>query len=269
MGDIWPYGAPQYITWNAAYAAMNSLGQTPEDCAVYAAIAQAESGLDVTVINDTPGTGDYSVGLWQINYYGSLYGPRAAAYGTPQQLVQGGVTKQALAAISVGAGGFTPWSTYNNGAYLQYLNGNVPPTGAPAGGGTPPTIEEGSTGPYVQQLQRDLNVLGYGLAVDGDFGPLTRAAVIQFQTSAHISIDGIVGPQTWQALANAVATAQGGANPGPTTIPGGSIPPSEPPGNVDPATVGEWSNLVYVGGTELGSTLANVASYANSIGGLQ
>lgn len=268
MGDTWPYGPPQYVTWNAAYAEMNSLGQTPEDCAVYAAIAQAESGLDVTVVNDTPATGDYSVGLWQINYYGSLYGPRSAAYGTPQQLVQGGITKQAIAAISIGAGGFTPWSTYNSGAYEQYLNGNVPPSQAGSGGGTPPTIEEGSTGPYVQQLQSDLNVLGYGLAVDGDFGPLTLAAVRTFQSRQGIGVDGIVGPITWQHLADAVATAQGGAQVGPTTITTAPAPPNEPPGNADPATVGEWSNLVVVGGPELGQNLVTLQGYGNSIGGI-
>lgn len=247
---------------------MLSLGQSQENAAVYAAIASAESGLDYRVINDTPSTGDYSVGMYQINYYGNLYGERAAKFGTPQQLIQGGLTRQSIAAMEIGQGGFTPWSTYTSGAYIKYLNGYSPPSGAPPGGGVPPTISQGSTGPYVSQLQTDLNVLGYGLAVDGDFGPRTYEAVVAFQQSARIQVDGVVGPQTWQALANAVATAQGGGNPGPTGIPGGSTPPSEPPGNIDPETVAGWSTVVSAAGPELGASLAELNSWARAIGGI-
>lgn len=248
---------------------MNSLGRSQNDCAIFAAIAEAESSFDLSVVNNTPSTGDLSVGCWQINYYGSLYGPRAAEFGTPAELVAGGLSKQALAANVIGANSFTPWSTFTSGAYLQYLHGAVPPSQGGGSGGTPPTLSEGATGPYVITLQQDLNTQGAGLAVDGDFGPLTLAAVEWFQRGNNLTVDGIVGPITWQTLANNIARAQGGGNPGPTVIPPGGTPAVEPPGNADPATVAEWSNLVYVGGPELGATLANIAAYGNSIGGLQ
>lgn len=264
MGDTWPYGPPLHVSWNAAYAAMNSLGRSPNDCAIFAAIAQAESGLDVRVVNDTPATGDLSVGAWQINYFGSLYAARAAAFGTPAQLVAGGITKQALAANAIGATSFTPWSTFNSGAYIQYLNGATPPGGG-GGGGTPPTIQQGSTGPYVQQLQRDLDQLGFSLAVDGDFGPLTRAAVVAFQGQQGIAQDGIVGPITWQHLANAIATAQGGGSPGPTSIP---PPPSEPPGNIDGDTLNAWSSLAVSVPSAISNLLASAASAANTLNGV-
>lgn len=260
MGDEWPWAPPEYTTWNDVFTEMNSLGQTQENCAVYAAIAEAEASFDLTVLNNTPSTGDYSVGTFQINYFQSLGPERTAKYGTPQQLATGGLTKQCLAAIDIGSGGFTPWSTYLNGAYLQYLHGYGPPGGG-GGSSAPPTIQEGSTGPYVVQLQTDLDQLGYSLAKDGDFGPLTRAAVVSFQGQQGIAQDGIVGPITWQHLANAIATAQGGGSPGPTSIP---PPPSEPPGNIDPDTLNAWSSFAssaeqgYATNANRGQSAANV-----------
>lgn len=264
MGDIWPYGPPAHVTWMQAFTAMNSLGRSQNDCAIFAAIAQAESGLDYRVINDTPATGDYSVGLWQINYFGSLYGPRAAAYGTPAQLVAGGLTRQAIAANAIGATSFTAWSTFNSGAYLPYLNGGSPP-GPGGSGSAPPTVQEGSTGAFVQQLQRDLDQLGWTLAVDGDFGPLTHAAVVSFQGQQGIAQDGIVGPVTWQHLADAIATAQGGGSPGPASIP---PPPSQPPGNIDADTVNAWSSLATSVPAAISTMLASATSAANTLNGV-
>jgi len=54
----------------------------------------------------------------------------------------------------------------------------------------------------VRALQTALNAHGANpsLTVDGDFGPLTTAAVKAFQASHGLTVDGLVGPQTMAAL---------------------------------------------------------------------
>mgnify|MGYP002378658512 CR=1 FL=1 len=52
-----------------------------------------------------------------------------------------------------------------------------------------------AAGEAVRELQRKL-----GLTVDGQFGPLTRSAVITFQHGRQLLPDGVVGPMTWAAI---------------------------------------------------------------------
>ena len=58
------------------------------------------------------------------------------------------------------------------------------------------TIRLGSRGDAVTALQKALG----GIAVDGDFGPQTDAAVRRFQTAKGLTVNGIVGPDVWQIL---------------------------------------------------------------------
>jgi peptidoglycan hydrolase-like protein with peptidoglycan-binding domain len=73
------------------------------------------------------------------------------------------------------------------------------------------TVQLGSQGDAVRGVQEEFqfrNLSGdpsKGLAVDGDFGSETDAAVRGFQQALHldvasVTVDGIVGPITWQAL---------------------------------------------------------------------
>ncbi len=64
----------------------------------------------------------------------------------------------------------------------------------------------GSKGEFVEELQRNLNTLGYGdLKVDGDFGASTEAAVKRFQSSNGLEVDGWAGPRTIKAIGRKIA----------------------------------------------------------------
>lgn len=60
--------------------------------------------------------------------------------------------------------------------------------------------ELGSTGAIVTALQRQLNANGFSVPVDGTFGPATKQAIINFQKSRNIVVDGVAGAQTWSYL---------------------------------------------------------------------
>jgi peptidoglycan hydrolase-like protein with peptidoglycan-binding domain len=69
------------------------------------------------------------------------------------------------------------------------------------------TLQKGSRGEDVKELQTFLNNNGYSLSVDGDFGSNTDAAVRDYQTKNNISADGIVGDKTWGALTGVASKA--------------------------------------------------------------
>lgn len=76
-----------------------------------------------------------------------------------------------------------------------------------------PLLQYGSQGAAVSELQNDMNRIfpSYPmmrLIVDGEFGPNTLSAVIEFQRRYNLTndgedllVDGVVGPKTWAAFA--------------------------------------------------------------------
>ena len=74
-------------------------------------------------------------------------------------------------------------------------------------------IRYGSQGSDVTELQKLLNGNGYKLDEDGVFGEQTRSAVKDYQQKNNLTADGIVGSNTWEALAKASAQT-GGEAPG-------------------------------------------------------
>lgn len=63
-----------------------------------------------------------------------------------------------------------------------------------------PLVRRGDQDHPVETLQHLLRHHGHNLVVDGDFGPLTEAAVRSFQQAKGLVVDGIVGPMTWAAV---------------------------------------------------------------------
>lgn len=66
-----------------------------------------------------------------------------------------------------------------------------------------PTLRKGDKGAYVTLLQTKLIQRGYDLnpyGADGDFGNKTLAAVKKFQSDCGLTVDGVVGAKTWNAL---------------------------------------------------------------------
>ncbi|MFC7405407.1 D-Ala-D-Ala carboxypeptidase family metallohydrolase [Georgenia alba] len=72
-----------------------------------------------------------------------------------------------------------------------------------AGYGWTRTLAEGASGEDVRQLQ--IRLAGYPgrgaqLALDGSFGPATRAAVERFQGAYGLDVDGVAGSQTYAQI---------------------------------------------------------------------
>lgn len=62
------------------------------------------------------------------------------------------------------------------------------------------TLRQGCSGKEVEFLQSRLSLRGFHVEQDGDFGPKTTAVVKQFQASANLKADGVVGDKTWSEL---------------------------------------------------------------------
>jgi peptidoglycan hydrolase-like protein with peptidoglycan-binding domain len=78
-------------------------------------------------------------------------------------------------------------------------------------GGPMPTLQEGSTGNVVRSLQQVLTNGASGQwnttpgAVDGSFGPNTKASVKAFQAWGGVPSDGVVGDRTWAVSLHAAS----------------------------------------------------------------
>ncbi len=69
--------------------------------------------------------------------------------------------------------------------------------------GDHPTLRRWASGEWVSYAQQLLTNAGYppqDHQIDGLFGPMTQEAVRDFQGAHGLTVDGVIGPQTWAAL---------------------------------------------------------------------
>ena len=104
------------------------------------------------------------------------------------------------------------WTFYGELKNVDYGNSSEKPnnsdTGFPDHSVWHPTIRRGDKGQDVRDCQTMLYNLGYSLGsygIDGDYGRATEAAVKEFQRDHGLTVDGICGPMTWDALEKATA----------------------------------------------------------------
>jgi len=130
------------------------------------------------------------------------------------------------AAATVGAPESAPATSTGataTGPRPMAANGGIAATGPRAEASAQPTLVRGSRGAAVEDLQQRLQSQGlYSGSIDGNFGPLTQAAVRQYQTNNNLTVDGKVGPETWGSLQGVAAGGADGAAGGPVGGAGGA-----------------------------------------------
>ncbi len=85
---------------------------------------------------------------------------------------------------------------------------------APANAATPayPSVSKGARSANAMTIQYLLTARGISTTPDGDFGSVTQTNVRSFQSSRGLTVDGVVGPQTWGALVIGVQSGSTNTN---------------------------------------------------------
>jgi peptidoglycan hydrolase-like protein with peptidoglycan-binding domain len=64
-----------------------------------------------------------------------------------------------------------------------------------------PVLRIGSTGLPVRRAQKRMSLVGFDIGgVDGRYGTKTESAVKELQQRSQVTVDGVVGPQTWAII---------------------------------------------------------------------
>lgn len=190
-------------------------GFTGEALVTIVAIAKGESGFDAAAVGDVglqDGTWGPSVGLLQVR---SLRVEKGTG-GIRDELANLDPAHNARSGWEISGRGrnFRPWSVYTSGSYKQFVDAvraacqsvdsRVPPargrrSRAPR---EEPVLHLGSVGEAVGRMQEMLDLVGFPQPDDlfRIFGDATHDAVIAYQESRDLDIDGVVGRETWRAL---------------------------------------------------------------------
>ncbi len=174
--------------------------------------AQAQTTPPLTQLGDRgPAVKTAEASLQKLGYY---RGALDSTFGT-----------ELLAAVKSFQGqyGLTPDGILGAATWGKLIT--VTPGGSTASASrTPRDVRLGNAGPGVLHLQKLLNKHGYHLSTDGHFGALTYSALRNFQASHGLTVDGIAGSATLNALEHGRITSAQASDP--LQAP----PPDYPPG---------------------------------------
>jgi len=133
----------------------------------------------------------------ELNAAGFNAGPADGVFGAHTQAAVRAFQRKHHLAVD-GIAGHNTWAALGGDRF----EGSSQASSAPKSAAIPNVVlRRGSHSSYVQDLQRELNAAGFNVgAADGVFGAHTDAAVRAFQRKHHLTVDGVVGHQTWAAL---------------------------------------------------------------------
>jgi murein L,D-transpeptidase YcbB/YkuD len=181
----------------------------------HAASASYTRAQIIAIIKNAFGTGTLGNQAISVATCESSLNPNAYNPAPPYAMGLFQIAKGTWAEAGIGKG--NPYNPTDNAqaARRLYNRQGWEPWACQPSSGCPATIQNGSTGSLVVTLQTKLDSLYSAkvfpnspynfkplLAKDGQFGTLTTNAVKDFQRKKGLSVDGIVGPQTWHALGN-------------------------------------------------------------------
>lgn len=145
---------------------------------------------------------------------GPLVGAKARQYGIPlefrnyidlRDFLPGVTTHAEVQKAWPSTGHWDPGPHYPMASMLSIARGlprpgpspNLPPRSYPVWPGR--YLRLGMHGSDVRTWQAQMRLRGWSLVVDGVFGLQTDHAVRAFQKEKHLGVDGIIGPNTWNA----------------------------------------------------------------------
>ena len=159
VGRSRPKTTSAYLTASA----LHNAGFKGWPLVVMTALAGREARWNPTALNNNPSTGDYSVGLWQINYFGSLSPGRTQEYGAPSTLLSN-PQDQANAVYKLAGGNslgnLQPWALTSSPA------SGVTPVGSTA------SVGQNTLAPYMPSALS-------AAAEVGQFGPASASQIAQ------------------------------------------------------------------------------------------
>ncbi len=170
-----------YIWWNNGNVKYNPDIDVSAD-GMYKA---AKKKGDITTIPDIPG-----LCVWKDGHIGVYIGNG--------QVIEAHGTKSGVIKTPLKGAGSTPWTHWLECPFISY-------EGAVDSG----NLYKGCTGDKVKELQTKLNKIGYGLTVDGDFGPKTEIAVASFQGHNSLTPTGVVDENTMKVIDDMITRLEG------------------------------------------------------------